>query len=39
LIEANPTEDVRIPIKKDATDPLDKTYTDAEVGRVSQHRM
>ena len=34
LVEKNPTEDVRIPVKKEAVDPLDKTYTDAEVATI-----
>ena len=34
LVEKNPTDGVRIPVKKDARDPLDHTYTDAEVAAI-----
>jgi len=34
LVEKNPTEGVRVPRKKEAVDPLDKTYTDAEVATI-----
>jgi integrase len=34
LVEKNPTEGVRIPVKRDARDPMDYTYTDAEVATL-----